>query len=238
MENKNMDVREIVYFAQMDRQNTDVMVNIAKKRVDELGIKSVVMAWSSGYTVRKFLKIAKGEKLNLVAVTNPKGGHLDIVIMPTDTEHQKQWKEAQLKRGVTTFPVSITDENREKLEKQGVKVCYLEPDYFNLKTTWNLQEDFKLARAKLATFGFAAHLDLTDVNVGADLTPLNMMGQGFRISVAMAILAAQAGLVAEGETVATLAGIATALILKVSSNPRNCFVKEILGFDRNPGGML
>jgi hypothetical protein len=229
-----MEIREMFYFEKPERKNTDEMVKIAKKRLEETGIKTVVIAWSTGYTLRKFQEVSQGMQLNIVTVTNPKGGSFPITIRPTDKEETRIWKEKQLKSGITEIPMSISDELRKELESQGIKVAYLMPDYLNLKTINQENPDYRGARAKAAIFGLPPHLDLTDLDVGADLSPLNMMSQGVRISIGLAILAVKNGLVPEGTTVLTMAGTASATILQVSANPRNCYIREILGFERNP----
>jgi len=231
---KRMEVREIVYFEKPERHNTDQMVKIVKKRMEESGIQTVVIAWSSGYTFRKFREITKGTKINIVAVTNPKGGSFPIVIRSTDSAESRKWKEEQLEKGITEIPVSISEETRNELEKEGVKVCYLMPDYFNFKTILAEDENYRIARAKLTIFGLPSHLDLLDVDAGADLSPLNMMSQGVRVSVGCAIIAVKNGLIPEGTTVLTMAGTASAVILQVSANPRKCYIKEIIGYERNP----
>ena len=67
----------------------------------------------------------KGEKLNIVAVTNPRGGAIPIVVRDTDDEETRKSKEEQFKKGITETFVSISDEVREELEKDGIKVCLL-----------------------------------------------------------------------------------------------------------------
>ena len=218
-----MNIKEILYFDKPERTNSDEMVVFAKKRMQELGVKTAVIAWSSGYTVRKFMEIAKGSGLKIVAVTNPKDADLPVGKKFEDSDDIKKRF-----RG----PVSISEETKTELEKQGVKVCYLMPDIFNLKTTFWFRDDYREARAKMARLGLPENVDLLDLDVGADLSPLNMISQGLRVGVGCAILAVKAGLVSEGETVLTIAGTSTAAILQVSANSRKCAIKELIGFER------
>ena len=82
------------------------MLEFVTGKLETLGVRHVMIAWSSGYTLKKFLEATKGLKLNLdiTAVTNPKGGTIG------------------------GRNVSIDDETREELEKLGIKVCYLNDD--------------------------------------------------------------------------------------------------------------
>ena len=221
MKEKRMEVREIVYFEKRERQNTDEMLKVVKKRLEETRIQTVVIAWSTGYTFRKFQEITKGARLNVVAVTNPRvGSSLSL--------------KGELKLGGTEALRPLTEEIQKELEKGGVKVCYLMPDYFNFKTTLAGNEDYRAARTKLTIFGLPSHLDLLDVDAGADLSPLNMMSQGVRVSIGCSIIAVKNGLIPEGTTILAMAGIASAVILQVSANPRKCYIREIIGFERNP----
>src|SRR4030043_1810937 len=102
----NIEVKEIMYFEKPGLKNIDSMIEFVIGKIKTLEVKHVMIAWSSGYTLKKFLEATKNLKprLNIVAVTNPKGGTIG-------------------KRNV-----SIDDETREELEKKGIKVCYLNDD--------------------------------------------------------------------------------------------------------------
>ena len=205
-----MEVKEIVYFEEPERSNTDEMVEFVTKKMETLGIHRVIIAWSSGYTLRKFLEVTQNAnlKLDVVVVTNPKQGKI---------------------QGVS---VSIPEETREELERKGIKVCYLNDD-LNFGEPTALEDKQRSARAMLLPFGIPEHLRPLDINTGTDLSLLTIISQGFRVCVGCTVLAVKNGLVPEGERVLSLAGKATALILQASSNARKCLVKEILGFERN-----
>ena len=205
-----METKEILYFDEPDRSNTDAMVEFVKKRIKASGIRRVLIAWSSGYTVRKFLEMAENTrlKLDIVVVTNPRGGKI-------------QERE-----------VSISDETREELEKKGVRVCYLN-DFLNFGEPLALQEEQRLRRAKLIPFGIPEHIRPLDIDSGTDLSLLTIISQGFRVCVGTTVLAVKNGLVPEGEMVLALAGKATALILRAGSSAKTCYVQEIIGYERN-----
>lgn len=229
-------VKEILYFDKPERTNSDEMVKFAKKRMDDLGVRNAVIVWSSGYTMRKFQEVIKGEKLNVIAVTNPSPhspakGTMPIIIRDTDDEATRKRKEEQLKQGITEISVTISDETREELEKEGIKVRYLNDDLI-LGEPLNLTDSNATRRDLLAPFGIPAHLRPLDIEVGTDLSILTIISQGVRVCVGCTVLAVKSGLIPEGELTLAIGGMSTALILRASSNARTCLVKEIIGFER------
>lgn len=56
-----------VYFENPGRENTDEVLRIAKQRADELGIKTIVVASTSGETAVKALGVFKGMRLIVVS---------------------------------------------------------------------------------------------------------------------------------------------------------------------------
>ena len=205
-----MSKKEILFFDQpLRRANTDEMVAFSLERIKELGVKTVVIAWDSGYSLYKFLEHSEKEKLdlNIVVVTNPKGGHL---------------------RGRL---VSVPEETRLELKKKGIQTCYLK-DYFNLGEPLDLEDNMKVRRDKLAAFGIPSHIRPMDIDVETDLSLLTIISQGFRVCVGITVLAVKNGFIPKGEYVLALAGVSTGLIVRASSKARGCLVKEILGYDR------
>ena len=61
----------IVYFEKVGRENTEATLSIAKKRADELGIKTVLVASTVGDTAARAVDVFKGMKV--VAVTHATG---------------------------------------------------------------------------------------------------------------------------------------------------------------------
>jgi hypothetical protein len=57
----------IVYFDQPGRQNTDEVLRLAKIRVQELGIKSILVASTTGETAVKATEVFKGAKIVVVS---------------------------------------------------------------------------------------------------------------------------------------------------------------------------
>ncbi|MEM2050656.1 MAG: pyruvate kinase alpha/beta domain-containing protein [Thermoproteota archaeon] len=87
--------KTIVYFGTPGRSNTEAVLASAKKRAEELGIKSIVVASTTGETGVKASQVFKG--FNLVVVT-----------------HHTGFKEPGQQE--------LTEENRRIMEANGVKV--------------------------------------------------------------------------------------------------------------------
>ena len=62
---------KIVYFEKPGSQNTEAVLNIAKKRAEELGIKTIVVATTEGNTAVKAVEVFGG--LKVIAVTHVTG---------------------------------------------------------------------------------------------------------------------------------------------------------------------
>lgn len=63
--------KSIIYFESPGEENTDIVLALAKKRAEELGIKDIVIASTRGYTGVKASEIFRG--YNLVVVTHHTG---------------------------------------------------------------------------------------------------------------------------------------------------------------------
>ena len=58
-----------VYFENLGKENTDEVLRVAKQRAEELGIKSIVLASSSGETAIKAVDVFKGLKVIVVTLS-------------------------------------------------------------------------------------------------------------------------------------------------------------------------
>jgi len=206
---RKTEIKEIMYFEKSGRQNTNRMLEFVTGKIETLGLRHVMIAWSSGYTLYKFLEATKKLKLKLdiTTVTNPKGGTIG------------------------GRNVSIDDKTREELEKKGVKVCYLNDD-LRLGEPMSPDPHQKFLRDMLLPW-LPAHIDPLSMDVGMDLSLLLIISQGFRVCVGCLALAVKHGLIPKGERVLCLAGTATACVMEASASPRTCYVKEILSYERN-----
>jgi len=63
--------KSIIYFSHTGEENTDTVLTLAKRRAEELGIKDIVVASTTGMTGIKASKVFKG--FNLVVVTHHTG---------------------------------------------------------------------------------------------------------------------------------------------------------------------
>jgi hypothetical protein len=206
---RNAVIKEILYFEKPRRSNTDTMIEFVTGRIKTLKLHHVMIAWSSGYTLRKFLEATQDLelKLDIAVVTNPKGGTIG------------------------GRSVSIDDKTREELEEKDIKVCYLNDD-LHLGEPASPSPEQKLKRDMLLPW-LPAHIDPLSLDVGVDLSLFLTISQGFRVCVGCLVLAVKHGLIPEGERVLCLAGQATAVVLQAGKTARTCYVKEILGYELN-----
>jgi hypothetical protein len=241
-----METKEILYFDEPGPANTDALLELAKTRIESSGIRRVVIASQAGVTVRRFLEITGDMKVGVVAVTNPRGGQLNVTVMYDKYQGSRSIKQEYEKKGISHFPVWISDENRADFEKAGVSVLYI-PDYLNIGDPRGLSDDKKLnevdlewkaRRAKLKPF-IPDDIRPLDVEAGADLSLLTVISQGFRVLLGVTVAAVNHGLVSEGETVLSMAGtgfagggVDTAAILRAGRTAKGCLVKEILAFPK------
>ena len=207
---ENTEIKEILYFKKpAGRSNTNKMLEFITGKIESLDLHHVMIAWSSGYTLWKFLEATQDlkTKLDITTVTNPKGGTIGG-------------------RSVT-----IDDETRKELEGQGIKVCYLNDD-LRLGEPMAPTPEQKYMRDQLLPW-MPAHIDPLSLDVGWDTSLLLIISQGFRVCVGCLALAVKHGLIPEGERVLCLAGSATACVMIANASPRYCYVEEILSYERN-----
>jgi hypothetical protein len=240
-----MPVKEILYFDEPGPHNSEELLKLGIKRIDELGIKTVVMATQAGITTKQFLELTiDNRRHEIIAVTSEKGavGLLTTTIY-NKYEKSRKIREDYEKRGITHFQVTIDEATRQQLEKEGVKVLYLE-DVLKFGDPWGLDgeglnktdEEWKRRRAKLSPF-IPAHLRPLDLEAGIDLSLFNIISMGFRVAVGVTVAAVKYGLVPQGELVLATAGTGfagggtdTGIIIEARANPKACWVREIIGF--------
>lgn len=238
-----MELKEIIYFDEPGPLNTDEILKMARKRVEELGINHVVIASQAGFTVKRLLEFFKDQKINILVITNSTNEQIPVSFLYSKYEGSKRIKEDYEKRGITHFRASISEEDRKKFENEGVRVYYIQ-DYLNLRGIWELDQERKREgesasiRAKLSPF-IPPHIRPLDVEAGMDLSLLSIISQGFRVCVGIGVVAVKNGFIPGGETILAIAGTGfagggadTAIILQAHSNPKACMIKEIIGFPK------
>jgi hypothetical protein len=212
---RNTEIKEILYFEKpAGRSNTNKMLEFVTPKIEGLNLHHVMIAWSSGYTLRKFLEMTEklGVKLDITTVTNPKGGTIG------------------------GRNVSIDDETREELEGKGIRVCYLNDD-LRLGEPMSPSPEQQRLRDMLLPW-LPAHIDPLSMDVGVDLSLFLTISQGFRVCVGCLALAVKHGLIPKGERVLCLAGAATACVMIANESPRFCYVDEIIAYERNSDWFL
>jgi hypothetical protein len=128
--------KKIYYFENPGKQNTDKLIQLAKERIEELGIKNIVVASVTGETTLKVAK--KIQDVNMVSVTHHAGfrekGKLEL-----DPENQEKLTKmcipvytsshalSGVGRGISNkfggvTPVEVMAETLRMIS-QGVKVC-------------------------------------------------------------------------------------------------------------------
>ena len=207
---RNAECKEILYFKKpAGRSNTNKMLDFIVPKLEGMNLKYVQIAWSSGYTLRKFIEVTKDVKIkfDITAVTNPKGGKMG------------------------GMPVSIDDETREELEGKGIKVCYLNDD-LHLGEPMAPSPKQKYMREQLLPW-MPFHIDPLSLDVGWDTSSFLIISQGFRVCIGCLALAVKHNLIPEGERVLCLGGSATACIVIANASPRYCYVEEIFCYERD-----
>lgn len=181
-----------VYFQEPGKENTTRTLEIAKKRADELGIRTVLVASTRGETGVKVAQVFEGYEV--VVVTHAAG-----------------FREPNTQE--------LTKENRAKMEAAGARI---------LTCQHALGGVGRAVRRKWGTY------TLDDVVAQT----LRVFGEGTKVCVEIAAMAADAGLVKVGEPCVAIAGTGrgadTALVL-VPANVQDLFdvrVMEVLAKPR------
>jgi len=183
-----MITRKITYFERCGRRNTEETLRLAKERADELGVRDVVVASTTGETGVKTCEIFKG--FNVVVVTHSVGFRSP---------------------GINEFE----EENRRRILEMGGRI---------FTGTHALSAVERSVRRQLSTW---LPLELM-------ANTLRIFGEGIKVAVEIAVMAADAGLIPiDGEVIAiggTGRGADTAVVLKPahSTNFFDLEIREII----------
>jgi len=181
-----------VYFRETGPQNTERTLEVAKRRADELGIRTVLVATTSGATGARAAQVFRG---------------YDVVIVTHST-------------GFKAFNFQeLKDENRAQIEAAGAQVLTAQHAFGGVG---------RAVRTKLGTY------ELDEIIAHT----LRLLGQGMKVCVEIALMAADAGLVRTGEPCIAIGGTGsgadTAVVL-VPANAQTFFdlrVMEVLAKPR------
>jgi hypothetical protein len=92
---------KIVYFAEPGRKNTDEVLRLASRRAKELGIKTILVASTSGDTALKAMEVFKGARI--VAVS-----HFTGMREPNTQEFTEENRQKLLSAGGTVLTATHT----------------------------------------------------------------------------------------------------------------------------------
>ena len=141
------------YFEKPGKENTQHTFELAKKRAEELGIKTILVASTRGETGVRACEAFRG--YDVVVVTHSTGFK--------EPNHQE-----------------LTDENRAAIEAAGGKILTCQHTFGGVG---------RAVRKKLGTFELEEFIAYT----------LRLFGEGMKVVVEMALMAADAGLVRTDE---------------------------------------
>jgi hypothetical protein len=69
--------KPIIYLESTGKENTQIVIDAAIKRAEELGIKQIVVSSTTGYTALEMAKAAKGKMLKIICVSYQYGVKAD-----------------------------------------------------------------------------------------------------------------------------------------------------------------
>jgi len=164
-----------VYFEQPGRQNTTRTLEIARKRAEELGIRTILVASTRGETGVQAAQSFQG--YDVVVVTHSTG-----FAGPNTQE--------------------LTEENRAAIEAAGAKILTCQHAFGGPN---------RAVRRKLGTY-------LTDEIIAYTL---RTFGEGMKVCVEIALMAADAGLARTGEPCIAIAGTGRGADTAVVLTPAN-----------------
>lgn len=233
----DVEISKIIYFSEPGLSNTDQILEHSKERLEALKINHVIIASNTGFTAKKALAIFNDLKVNVIVVTNTKNSKMPVSYLYKKYKKSKEIREAYLTEGIKDLPISISDETQVEFEKKGIRVFFM-PDILSISGTLGPENERRNMKTKLDAF-LPRHLRPLDIEAGADLSLLNIIGMGFRVAVGITAVAVRNDLVPKGEMVLSIAGTGwagggadTAVIMQASPNPRKCYIREIIGFPK------
>ena len=160
------------YFEKPGKENTQRTFDLAKRRAEELGIKTILVASTRGETGVKACETFRG---------------YDVVVVT----HSTGFKQPNYQE--------LTDENRAAIEAAGGRVLTCQHAFGGVG---------RAVRKKLGTYELEEFIAYT----------LRLFGEGMKVVVEIALMAADAGLVRTDEHVIAIAGTGkgadTAVVLK------------------------
>lgn len=186
--------RELLLFEEAGPKNTEATLEAARRRAEELGVRHVVVATSTGATVLKALDAFEDTDVEIVGVTLL-AGYWQVFAAPDEAKVEEA--EARGARFLTATHTLMGNVEAAIREKFG----------------------------GLPPVEIIAHTYYT-------------FSQGMKVAVEVAMMAADAGLIPEGEDVIAMGGSSygadTAIVLKAASSIRffDQKVREVIAMPR------
>lgn len=175
----------VTYFEKPGKENTQRTFDLAKRRAEELGIKTILVASTSGKTGIEACETFRG---------------YDVVVVT----HSTGFKEPNYQE--------LTDENRTAIEAARAKILTCQHTFGGVG---------RAVRKKLGTYELEELVAYT----------LRLFGEGTKVALEIAVMAADAGLVRTDEQIIAIAGTGkgadTAVVLK-PSNAQAFFDLQVL----------
>jgi len=163
------------YFELSGAVNTDHTLEIARKRAEELGTRTILVATTEGATGVKAAQLFSDRKVIVVT-------------------HSTGFKEPNFQE--------LTEENRSQIEAAGATILTCQHAFGGVN---------RAVRRKLGTYELDEIIAFT----------LRLFGQGMKVCVEIALMAADAGLVQVGEPCIAIAGTSRGADTAIVLTPAN-----------------
>lgn len=186
------------YFEEVKKENTELTFNIARQRAKELGIKTFLVASTTGWTGVQAMKAFEGMKL--IVVSHSYG-----------STQPNTWR--------------FTEENLQLLKNGGIPIVTAAHAFGGINRAMN---------APNAPYPSRSYV-IGDIVANT----LRMFGQGMKVTVEIATMAADAGLVRCDEDIVSIGGTGSGADVAIVLTPANAHrlfetrIKEIICKPRN-----
>jgi hypothetical protein len=189
METKKME-NTIYYFEERKPENTDVLLDLVKKRTQETGVKHVVVASTRGETGVKAAETFKGTDVQVVVVTHQAGLH-------------------------EPGRIELTDENQKKLEELGAKIVTCTHAFGGIARSLARRPPRTPGEPRPPPSATPAHVPPIGELIAR---VLRLFSQGMKVCFEIAVMAADAGAIPMDNQIVAIGGTGrgadTALLMK------------------------
>lgn len=204
----------VIYFKIPGPENTEKIIEEAKRKVKELRIKYAVVPSLTGDSAIKVAENFKDLKIKIICVTAPQGMFWNVKAMNkgpfAEIPSLKKIRDYYRKKGFKKVKMEITEENRKRLKNLGVEIVKGSAPLFGV------------------SFSIRTNLGgLTQIDIISKT--LELFSTGTLSCVEATLIATDAGKIPEGEEIiafgGTERGLDTCWILR-SSTSMNLFNRK------------